>query len=437
MNALKRSICSGLLLAACAVSHSLFASDLIEVYRVAETNDTLVRQAQAALHAAEQRREQSRGQLLPKADFSADASRSEQKFGNNTSSSSTWGYSLSISQPIYNRSNYDLLKQSDKLKSKALADYDAAKQNLIVRIAESYFNVLAAQDSLDFAESEIEANARQLEQSKQRFEVGLIAITDVHEAQAAYDLAVARKIVVKNELASSIEALREQTGEYHDNFKRLATDVPLAEPTPADPNAWVELALKNNLRIIASRLALESSRALIRQQQSGHLPTVDLIGQHNYIDDTGIRFNNASSTNTSLILQMNVSLYRGGSTQAKIKEAEQLYNQKLAELEQIRRNVQRQTRDAYSNVLAFISQVAALNQGIISTQSALEASQAGLEVGTRTTVDVLNTRRELFRALRDHARARYDYFLSTLKLKEATGSLSVDDLLHINTLLQQ
>ena len=414
----------------------LVASDLIEVYKVAESNDTVISKALAALRATEQRYLQSRGQLLPKADFTVDTSQAEQKIGNNSNSNtSSWGYSLSITQPLYNRGNYDLLKQSDRLKAKALIDYDAAKQSLIIRVAETYFNVLASQDNLDFADAEIKANARQLEQTKQRFEVGLIAITDVHEAQAAHDLAFARKIVVQNELTSQIESLRELTGKYYNKFKHIAAEIPLNKPMPNTADAWVEHALESNLRILASRLSLEASRAQVREQQSGHFPTLDLIGRHTYQDDAGRFVNNESSTNTSLMLQLNLPLYRGGSTTAKIKESEQFYNQELADLEQIRRNVQRQTRDAYSSVLANISRVNALKQGIISTQSALEASQAGLEVGTRTTVDVLNTRRELFRAQRDHARARYDYILSTLSLKEATGALSRNDLLHINELL--
>ena len=284
--------------------------------------------------------------------------------------------------------------------------------------------------------SEIEANARQLEQTKQRFEVGLIAITDVHEAQAAHDLAVARKIVAQNDLASNIEALRELTGQYFDTFMGLAEEIPLTKPDPADPDVWAERALQNNFRIIAAQLSLESSKSEINRQQAGHLPTVDLIGRHSYRDDAGTSFG-GDSTDTSIILQLSVPLYRGGLTSAQIKEAQSGYNLQHAELAKIRRNVQRLTRDAYSSVVANISQVQALHQGIISTQSSLEASQAGLEVGTRTTVDVLNTRRELFRAQRDHARARYDYILSTLRLKEAAGSLTIDDIEHINSLLSE
>ena len=411
------------------------AENLLDVYHVAKFNDTAIQQAQAALKAAAQRHRQSRSHLLPQADLTADTAHSEQEVGDNSDSDSNWGYTLSITQSIYDRSNYDLLKQTDKLLAQSEADYQAANQNLIIRVAESYFDVLAAQDDLDFAKSEIEANARQLEQTKQRFEVGLIAITDVHEAQAAHDLAVARKIVAENVMASSIEALRELTGQYFENFNPLAKEIPLTRPEPPNPDTWAEEAMQNNLRIIAAQLSLESSKSEVRRQQAGHLPTVDLIGRHSYRDDAGASSNGESLTDTSITLQLNIPLYRGGNTSALIKEAESNYDQQLAELAQIRRNVQRLTRDAYSSVLANISQVQALHQGIISTQSSLEASQAGLEVGTRTTVDVLNTRRELFRAQRDHARARYDYILSTLRLKEASGSLTGEDLEHINALL--
>jgi outer membrane protein len=418
-----------------SLSQNAAASDLLDVFKVAQANDTAVRQAQAAFLAAEQRQYQSRALLLPSADFTADTSRSEQEIAGESDNSTDWGYSVSIVHSVYDRANYNLLSQSEKLTANVKAEYEVAKQNLILRVAQSYFNVLAAMDNVNFAQSEIEANARQLEQTKQRFEVGLIAITDVHEAQAAYDLSGASEIVAKNVLISSIEALRELTGEYYENFEQLGNEIPLTRPDPEDPTVWVNAALTNNLRIIAGQFALESSRTNIKVQQAERLPTLDLIGRHSYSDDPGSNFGGDSFTDTSLMLQVSLPLYRGGGTTAKIRESEQLYNQQLATLEQVRRNVQRQARDAYASVIANISQVNALQQGIISTQSALEASQAGLEVGTRTTVDVLNTRRELFRAQRDHARARYDYLLSTLSLKEAAGSLSTQDLELINVLL--
>lgn len=414
----------------------VFAEDLMDVYNTAVRNDTTIRQAQAAFLGSEHVHRQSKAQLLPSADFSADATHSDQEIGDSSNSSSDWGYTLTITQSVFNRSNFDLLNKTSKLQQKSKADLEAAQQNLILQVAEGYFNVLAAQDNLEFAQAEIEANARQLEQTRQRFEVGLIAITDVHEAQAAHDLAVAREIVAQNDLTSQIEAVRELTGAYIDQFKKLNGEIPLVQPEPANADSWVENALQNNLRILSSQLDLASSKADIKQRQAGHLPTLDLVARHSYNDDAGDTFNNESMTDNSLILQLNLPLYRGGGTSAQIKESEQAFNQKLAQLEQIERNVHRQTRDAYASVIANISQVNALNQGIISTQSSLEASQAGLEVGTRTTVDVLNTRRELFRAQRDHARARYDYILSTLRLKEASGSLSATDLEAINSLLQ-
>lgn len=412
---------------------SAFAGDLMEVYRTAATNDTVISKAQAAFLAAEQRTAQSKAQLLPKADLSATVSHSNQEAGSQSDSFKNWGYVVSLSQPLFNRATYDQLDQSDKLKARAEIEFNLAKQNLILRVAEAYFNVLAAQDNLDFAKSEIEANARQLDQTKQRFEVGLIAITDVHEAQAAYDLSLTNEIIAGNELQSSIEALRELTGAYIETFKHLNDELPLATPNPENPDKWGDVALKNNLQVIATQLGLEASREKVKLEQAGHLPTVDLVGRYRYDDSSA--FTDESYTDASILLQLNVPLYRGGGTSAKIKEAEQLYNQQFAELEQVRRGVQRSNRDAYNSVIANISQVKALKQGIISTQSSLEASEAGLEVGTRTTVDVLNTRRALYKAQRDHARARYDYLLSTLKLKESAGSLAEDDLSAINKFL--
>lgn len=437
MNVTKTFFTSALLLSLATSLSTGYAKNLLEVYHVSKTNDTTLQQAHAVLQSTQYQHRQSRAALLPQADFSIETSHSEQEIGNDSSSNSDWGYTLSITQSIYDKSNYDSLSQTDKLLAKSEADYKAAQQNLIIRVAEAYFDVLAAQDNLNFSESETEANARQLEQTKQRFEVGLIAITDVHEAQAAHDLALARKIVAQNDLSSAKEALRELTGQYYDSFQGVGENIPLEKPEPFDADTWADAALENNLRIISSQLALASTRAEVKKQQSGHLPKLDLIGRHNYRDDAGDTFGGESITDTSITLQLSVPLYQGGATSARVKTAEAQYTQSLAELEQTRRNVQRLTRDAFSNVVANISQVRALHQGIISTKSSLEASQAGLEVGTRTTVDVLNTRRELFRAQRDHARARYDYILSTLRLKEASGSLQEEDLQKINKLLTE
>ncbi|TPW13804.1 MAG: outer membrane channel protein [Halothiobacillaceae bacterium] len=413
----------------------LSADTLIDVYRVAALHDTETSSADAARLAARERTQQSRAVLRPQADFNSNLTHTWQTINSNSKSSDSWGYGVKLSQAIYAKAATEQLTHAELLAEAADITYASVKQNLMVRAAERYFNVLAAYDNLEFATAEKEANARQLEQTKQRFEVGLIAITDVHEAQAAYDLSLATHIAANNVLTNAQEALRELTGEFHKDLKRLTKEIPLLYPEPQNSQQWVDSALNANLTILSAVRAEQAARERIKVNQAESQPSVDLVGQHNYTDNATTATGGFDITNSSIMVQLTLPLYRGGGTTARIRESERLYNQQRAELEKVRRNIQRQTREAYASVEANISQVAALKQGIISTQSALDASEAGLEVGTRTTVDVLNTRRELFRAERDHARARYDYFLSTLRLKEAAGQLTSGDLESINNLL--
>ncbi len=420
-----------------SLPHFAIADDLLDVYRVAERNDTELRSADAGRRAAEQRHKQAVAQLIVQADLNADVTSSRREIGDDEDDSTSSGYSLSLIQPIYHHDTYKLMAQTDALVAQAKANYEAVRQNLITRVAERYFNVLAANDNLEFTRAEKEANARQLEQTTQRFEVGLIAITDVHESQAAFDLSVAQEISARNILTNAHEALRELTGEYHQNLALLVDEIPLITPEPADPQAWVDMALKENYQVIAAQAAVESARQEIKKQQAEHLPFFDLVGSHSYTDDGSSTFlGDEDITTSSISFQMTLPLSRGGGTMARVRESEALYSQQRESLEQVVRAIQRQASEAFHSVIARVSEVKAFKQGIISTQSALDASEAGLEVGTRTTVDVLNVRRELFRAQRDHARARYDYILSTLSLREAAGSLSVEIFERINEFLK-
>jgi outer membrane protein len=287
-------------------------------------------------------------------------------------------------------------------------------------------------DNLRFAQAEREAIEQQLRQTRQRFEVGLTAITDVHEAQARYDLAVSEEIQAKNLLDTALEQLRELTGRTFEEFAKL-DGVPLAVPEPTDIDAWVNTALKQNLELLAADAQVEVARQESRRQRFQRYPTLDLEATYGHSENPVFR----QDTEDKIIsLQLNFPFYQGGLISSRTREAEQLYNQALALLEQQRRATTRQTRDAYLNVTSGIAQVRATRQALESTRTALEATQAGFEVGTRTAVDVLNSQREVYRAERDFARARYDYLLSTLQLKQAAGMLSEEDLQKVNALLQ-
>ena len=424
------------------ISTSAAATGLLDIYQLAIDNDPQYRGIDAAYRAALEGKSQSRALLLPSVNLTADSSSNKQKtlssssFTVGTRDFDSSGYTLSLSQPLLNYDYFIQLRQSDAAIGEAKANLSAAQQELMVRISERYFDALAALDGLEFARAEKRAIDRQLEQTRQRFEVGLIAITDVHEAQAAYDLVTAQEILAENLLASQYEALTEITGRYHKTVAGLSADTPLISPKPADIGKWGDTALNQNFQLIAAEFAYHRARDEIKRQRSGHLPTLEFNASHTYADSEGGNFGSNESENQSLELRLNLPLFQGGATSSRTRQAQRLADQSREGYEQQRRATLRQARDAYLSVLAEINRVKALGQAVVSAQSALDATEAGLEVGTRTTVDVLDTRRELFRAQRDHARSRYDYILHTLRLKQAAGILTTADLELINSWLQ-
>ncbi len=404
-------------------------STLVDLYDLAKGSDPQLRGARAALEATREGSEQSRALLHPDIRLTANVAENDE---DGTPSYSSDGWTLSLTQPLYRRDRFIAVNQSDFATRQAEFDFKAAEQSLIVRLSERYFDVLAAIDNLEFAEAEKKAIGRQLDQTKQRFEVGLIAITDVHEAQARFDLAVAQEIVAQNDLANARVALREVTGSFSGELHILSDTVPLVAPQPANVENWGTTAVEQNPTVAAARLSAESSREEIRRLRSGHYPTVDLVASHSNSDIDGGSLGPRETDTTTLSLQLTLPLYQGGLVSSQTRQAEHQYDQALEGLEEQRRAIDRQTRNAYLGVLASISQVKALQQALVSSRSALQATEAGFEVGTRTIVDVLNAQRELFRATRDLARARYDYVLNSLRLKQAAGLLAESDLLQVN-----
>lgn len=416
------------------------ADTLLEVYQRAAENDPQLRQAEAAYQAVEQTKRQARARLLPQLTATAGLSRERQEIENSDSplfqpgtfNSTTKNYSLNLNQALYRRDYFVNLRQADAAIGQALANYDAEWQNLVVRTADLYFNVLAAADDLEFARAEKNANQRLFEQIKQRFEVGLIAITDVHESQAAYDLAVAREIAAETRLAISREELRETTGYSPATLATLQETIPLLTPEPADMTVWLENAGRQNLSFIAAQFAVDAAREEMKLRRAGHYPSLDAVASYGYSDVGAGRFGASESYDSSIGLQLRLPLYEGGGTSARVREGQYRLIQAQEALEQQRRAVDRQTRSAYLDVLDNISSVNALKQARISSESALEATEAGYEVGTRTIVDVVQSRRNLFDAQRNYARTRYDYILSILRLRQAAGLLEVKDLEEIN-----
>ena len=420
------------------------AVNLLEVYRLAVKNDPEYLSAGSANRAAQEQTPQARSQLLPElslsasSDFNHEKTRQAGTFGGaGTTRFNASTFRLSLSQPIYRKDLLIGLNQADTRVRQSNAEFAFALQELMLRASERYFDALRAVDNLEFLRSERDANEQQLKQSQQRFEVGLIAITDVEEAKAGFDIANAQVIEAEIELDNSWEALRELTGFYLDliTLKPLIEDTPLITPEPNNVDEWTEIALTQNLQLTAALLATETAQIEIRRQEAQHVPTLDLVASHD-VTQSGGRFGDTDIVTSSIGVQLNLPIYQGGEVLSRTRESRHLHQQSLDDLERQRRITQRQTRDAFRGVISGISRVQALMQAVVSTQAALEAIEAGFQVGTRTSVDVLNAQRDLFRAKRDFSESRYDYILDILRLKQAAGILSEDDLTEVNGWLE-
>ena len=340
---------------------------------------------------------------------------------------------LEIEQPIYRRDRRIAVGQADSRIARADALYAAARQDLVVRVAERYFRVLEAEDGIGFARATLEAFEQQLAQSRRRFEVGLIAMTDVEEAKAGFDLSRAQLIAAENTLDIAREALRETVGEYRERLAPLR-DLQLVMPEPADIDKWTETALERNLRLLAARHDSETARREIERVRAGHFPTLDAVGSWSLSHIESIGTDPTREANVGL--RLGLSVYSGGSVASRIRESRHRYQRALEVLERERRRAQRETRDAYLGVDSGISRVQALEQAVRSSETAAEAVEAGFQVGTRTSVDVLDAQRDLYRARGDLSRARYGYIVHVLRLKRAAGILSEDDLRAVSAWLE-
>ena len=418
-------------------------TDLLGALDAAEQSDPVYREAQASALATAEEIPQARAALwLPKINFTAGITRIDQSLSGgfslaNSSDNPSYTakeYRVNLSQPVYHHDRYVVLRQADQRLQQAQFEVLAARQDLMLRVAERYFNRLAAHDSLEFAKAETESLKSQLDQAQQRFQVGLIAITDVQEAQAGYDRATASQISAENDVENATEALREVTANYDLDLALLGAALPLVVPEPLDIERWTATALEQNLSLRAAQTAAEISHQEIRRQYAGHFPSLDIVGGHSF-NRQGGRFGSSSVDQNDIGIQVTVPLYEGGQVVSRTRAAERQNDATLERLEQTRRAVHRETREAYLGVVTKISSVKALQQAVVSSQTALESTSAGFEVGTRTAVDVVAAERSLYQAKRDFARARYDYIIETLRLKKAAGNLQPEDLAAANSWL--
>ncbi|MGB2078307.1 MAG: outer membrane channel protein TolC [Vibrio sp.] len=419
-------------MALAGVSQLTFADDLAQVYNEAKQNDPQLLRSQAERDAAFDNVKATRGVLLPQINLTAGYNVTRSNKDSVESDDFTGG--ISLSQILFDRASWVNLDTAEKQARQADSVYAAQQQSTILNVSSAYFEVLRAKDNLAFVRAEKAAVGRQLEQTKQRFDVGLSAITDVHDAQAEYDSVLADEILAQNELTNSYEALREITGTMHDNLKVLDTARFSTSLPSKTPESLVEAAQKTNLELLSARISQDIAKDNISLASSGHLPTLSFDAGYDYVDSDNPNGSTYDTDYNSYNAGVNLSMpiFTGGTTSAQVDQAENNYVAASETLEETYRGVVRNVHAYYNNINASIGAIKAYQQAVVSAQSSLDASEAGFEVGTRTIVDVLDATRRLYDANRNLANSRYDYIISVLQLKQALGTLSEQDILDIN-----
>jgi outer membrane protein len=423
----------GLLAAQPAVS-----MDLVDTYRKALSYDSGIATARATFEAQQAASDVSRSSLLPQIRGFGEANHTNLDSPDQETHFKTFAYGVRLTQPLFRAQDWFRYDASEFRTEAARADYNLAQQQLILDVASAYFGVLQAADSLTVARSAEAAFQRQYEQAQERFDVGLIAITEVYEARATYDASKSQRIAAESDLAIAREQLARLTGEYEESLNNLRRNFPLKRPEPMDPSAWANLALDQNWRIQSAIYDLNATEANLKTARSGHLPTLDLnasYGKTTIDGSPGPQTLRDDTTEGQIGITLNVPLYLGGGIQAGVRQQRSLVTAAEQSLETVRRDVRVNTRSLFRTVNTNIESARALEQTIISRRSALDATRAGYEVGTRNIVEVLDAERNYYVALRDFANARYDYVVNSLQLKQSAGTLNPQDLADLNNWL--
>lgn len=407
------------------------AANLMEVYREAQQQDAAYASARAAHEAGQEKAPQGLALLLPSVNLGANTTWNEVDSPTTNRQYNSNGYSLSLRQPLYSKQNFAQYEQSKSQVSQAEAQFAIARQDLIVRVAQAYFDVLLAQDNVALAGAQKAAIGEQLEMAKRNFEVGTVTITDTHEAQARYDLTTAQEIAAQNDLEIKNRALQLILGKIPAHLNALNDQLPLVLPEPNDMTKWVAQAEQQSPQIASQRAAFEIARQEVERNRAGHHPTLDLVAGYSQNSNSSYLIS-GTVTSQTVGLQLNLPIFQGGSVNSKVREA--LANQEKArqDLELENRKAALQTRQAFLGVTSGLAQVKALGQALVSSQSSLDSTRLGMEVGVRTNVDVLNAQQQLFTAKRDLSQARYNYILNQLKLRSAVGVLRDEDVEQVN-----
>jgi outer membrane protein len=429
-----------------AVAASTPAADLGDLYRLARDSDAAYASARASWAAAQEKLPQGRAGLLPAANLSAFTQYNDReirfrdpstpvaasKFNSNA-------LTLSLTQPLYRRQNWIAFEQAKTQVLQADAQFALAAQDLILRVAQAYFDVLLAQDTVAFAEAQKAAIGEQLAQAKRNFEVGTATITDQHDAQARYDLTVAQEIAARNDLEIKRRQLAQVIGRAAPPLAPVGKALPLTSPEPNRIDNWVQQATTSSIQVIINEAALTFAQQEVERNRGGHHPTLDAFASYSDSSSgSGLQGGFGNDSNTKIVgLQLALPLYQGGATASRVREA--LANEEKArqDLENARRSAELAARQGFLGVTSGVAQVHALQAALVSSQSSLDSTRLGLEVGVRTQVDVLNAQQQLFSTRRDLAQARYNYILSLLRLKAAVGTLTEDDIVKVNAWLER
>lgn len=419
------------------------ADDLIQIFNLAADNDPQVREARERFEANHTLIDQGRSQLLPSVSLQGSTARNANApatFYSYGAGFNSHGWRLNISQNLLNFEAWYAFQSARQTDMAAATNLAISEQDLILRVASAYFDVLRSQDNLEAFRAEEEAAAQVLQQTEQRFEVGLNAtITDVYESQASYDLRRVNRLVEENNLAQRLEALEVLTGQSHSMLESLVDDFPIDGAEPAVLQPWETAASENNLSVKAAEFQFEASREDAKSARARHLPTLTVGANYNYNAESANPFSffpGQANESAAVSLNLTIPLYQGGLTSARKRQAYHNRNASEEVLLFTRREALQNIRNAFRSVQTNVITVAARQQAITSATSALEAVEVGAEVGTRNTVDVVLAQQTLFQALRDYANARYDYVINTLNLKRAAGSLSPQDVVELNNWLQ-
>jgi outer membrane protein len=457
------------------------AADLLAVYQRALQNDPQLREAEATRLAALEAKPQALSALLPQLAGNGSVSKERDVGSQNTTESvqlppcgpsipagtpcapagtqanifesflftgttdtTIHHYTVDLKQSLFRWENWEALKRADSQVAQAEADYQAAQQDLMERVSQRYFDVLGAQDDLEAQQSALISVSRQLEQAEARYRIGLIAVTDVEEARASHDSTAAAVIAAKRALSSTQELLREIIGDPFDFLARPTEPFEMVNPDPVSEDRWVEMALQQNLSLVSSRLAADIARENVSVARGGHYPSLDLVGSAGRLTNDAVNTYDAGGpaggtaidqNQRSIGIQLTFPLYSGGMVSSQVRQAVYQHRAAKERLERVARQTEHDARDAYLGVLSEVSRVKALRRAVESNTIALRATESGYEAGTRTAVDVLQSRQQWVQAQTDYSRSRYEYMINVIKLQQAAGILSEHSLQRINALL--